>query len=832
MKGLGKKFLALTLALVLLLVGNVSVFASNANNTVLIQKQETVEGYTQITTDGNNTKVTATYNLRVKREDDEFNMYKLTNLVWEKTSDGVDYVRISWVPEVQSFINSNEPFNSATFLSADTTIKKIYETPLNLGEAEDTTDTGVYEAGSKVNETYVIELLKAIRKDETTMNALKANYVIGYHGNPYDGNTSVLPSAENSSYEEEGSMPGEIGQAKVTPSMHEQEFLLAYTISDMPIGLCFIDVTSGPRVYQPVLVDLMPVQVGPTGNWYVKNTQEYSLKYEDARIEKKINDADYDIVREGEIVNFNITVDVPLYHKGEDSNYIYTLLNVYDDMAQGYTLIPTSINITYKDADGNDFDATEAFTHTNNKVTATDADTTYTAFMVENAYVYYATTDGKDVFYGIETGTSGELEFWANINGEMVSLGTYRETVSNLYGTLITNYNNKVVNEEDRLGYVNADIAKREHVQSILAVRFDYTKLMDTLTVSDAPFVPDSITISYDAKINDNSFVGNDENTNDAFLYYTGDSAGNRHISQDTVKAWTYALNIVKVNGNDTSEYLAGAKFDLYRLDATYCGGEAATAVPSTGDYMNYSFYRDADGNAYDASRANWEALIGKAVYNYYASDDSVLDLEATVSTKKSAMIDATADYKKLDQFAAKFGALTAENQEIFNEYILTQVNAMKYQYLPVEVNECEVHPGKVHYHVQAYTLFWQDIESVADAEGISVTGLDTNTYILVETVAPEGYHQLDNGLQFVINEYNEDRADAAGGYKGFVDDNDTDIVDGIYQITVENFEGLVLPSTGGTGTLLFTIIGIMLMLSALVVIITKNRKEQSIGLY
>ena len=829
MKGMGKKFLALTLALMLLLVGNVSVFASNANNTVLIQKQETVTGYTQIAT-GSDAKVTAAYNLRVKRADDEFYMYKLTNLEWNTTSDGVDYVRITWVPEVQAFIDNHAPFNTQTFLSADGTTKNVYATPLNLGEAEDTTDAGVYVVDSKVNETYVIELLKAIRKDETTMAALKANYVIGYHGNPYDGSVLSNPEEGNSTYEAEDPSASKIGKATVTANMQGEDFLLAYTISDMPIGLCFIDVTSGPRVYQPVLVDLMPVQVGPTGNWYVKNTQEYSLKYEDARIEKKINDADYDIVREGEIVNFNITVDVPLYHKGEDSNYIYTLLNVYDDMAQGYTLIPTSINVTYKDADNVEYDTTETFTHTN-MVTVKDADSTYTAYLAEKAYVYYATTDGKDVFYGIETTTPGTLDFWANIDGEMVSLGSYVETANNLYGTLITNYNNKVVNAEDKLSYVNRDIAKREEMQSILAVRFNYTKLMDTLKVSEAPFVPDSITINYDAKINDHSFVGTDENTNDAFLYYTGDSAGNRHISQDTVKAWTYALNIVKVNGNDTSEYLAGAKFDLYRLDATYCGGQTATSVPASADYVKYNFYMDADGNTYDDSRANWEALIGKAVYNYYASDDTVSDLAATVSAKNTAMIEATADYSKLDQFAAKFGALTAENQAIFNEYILTQVNGMKYQYLPVEVDSCG-NCSEKHYHVQAYTIFWQDIESVADAAGVSVTGLDTNTYILVETVAPEGYHELDNGLQFVVNEYDAMQADAAGGYKGFVDDNDADIADGIYKITVENFEGLVLPSTGGTGTLLFTIIGIMLMLGAIVVIVTKNRKEQSIGLY
>ena len=281
--------------------------------------------------------------------------------------------------------------------------------------------------------------------------------------------------------------------------------------------------------------------------------------------------------------------------------------------------------------------------------------------------------------------------------------------------------------------------------------------------------------------------------------------------------------------------YLDGAIFDLYRLDATYCGGTSATAEPTVDDYATYSFLYDADGKDYANSRTAWvDELLNKAVNNYYASD-TTLDAAAkntAITDAMSAINTATGDYSTLDNHANKYGAFTSY-QDIFNEYVLPKVSGMTYQYVPVKVSNC-ANCGTEHYHVQAYAVFWNDITSTNTAEGVTVTGLDPNTYLLVETKAPTGYHELSTALQFEIKEYDSAKANESGSisYKGFIDDEGNDVNDGIYDIVVQNFTGLVLPSTGGMGTLLFTIIGIMIMAGAMVVIIVKSRKRQNAGIY
>lgn len=861
MKGLMRRVFTLLLAVSLICGTCITALASGNGNTTLIKKTETVQGYTQVSSDS-----TAAFSLKVKRTDDEFNMYQLTKVTWETAASGVTNVKITWVDEVQAFIDSTPEFADAEFTSAKGGTKKIYATPENLGEAEDTTSAGVYTADSKVNETYVIELLKAIRKNDTLMNTLKTKYKVGYHGDPYDSmNNPSTPNDGNSTYVAADLGNGEPGKANVTANYKNSDFQYSYSVDKMPVGLCFVDVTSGVRTYQPVLLDLMPVQVGPMGNWYVKNTQEYSLKYEDAGIKKKINGYSYDIVRDGEIVTFEIEVEVPMYQKKSDNNYEFSLFNVYDEMTQGFTLLPSSTVLTIYDANNKQYTPTASITkNANGSVTVSDSMTSvYEATLADNAYVYYSTTDDRNIFYGTPM-NGGTTQFWGEINGELVSLGNYTEGTS-AYSTIISAYNNKPGAEQ--LTYTGANIAKRDYTKSIIFAKFDYTKLMDTITVESNAFKPDHIKITYDALVNDKSYVGEDKNLNDVYLKYIGDSAGNQYISQDEVKAWTYAANIVKVDGDtykttqatdskgdplfeadgvtpiyEDPTYLPGAVFDLYRLDAIYCGGASATQIPTQAEYATYNFFEDSDGiESYLDSRKAWigdsadnysKGLLYKAVCNYYNANDSLSESEKStnIANKISSIDTATGDYQTLDNFTNKYGAYSS-NEDIFKSYVLPKITGVTYQYLPVKVDSCRDCPTE-HYHVHAYAVFHNGITSTATADGITVTGLDPNTYLLVETNAPSGYHELSSALKFEINQYNSDEASAAGdSYKGFIDDERNNVTDGIYDIVVQNFKGLVLPSTGGIGTMIFTVIGILIMTGVIVIILVKSKKRKNEGM-
>lgn len=81
--------------------------------------------------------------------------------------------------------------------------------------------------------------------------------------------------------------------------------------------------------------------------------------------------------------------------------------------------------------------------------------------------------------------------------------------------------------------------------------------------------------------------------------------------------------------------------------------------------------------------------------------------------------------------------------------------------------------------------------------------------YYLVETQAPSGYNILNNAEK--VNFTDADVAATAG----------------IYTVQVPNKSGIQLPITGGTGTVIFAIIGITLMVGAVVLFVVSRKKEK-----
>lgn len=81
--------------------------------------------------------------------------------------------------------------------------------------------------------------------------------------------------------------------------------------------------------------------------------------------------------------------------------------------------------------------------------------------------------------------------------------------------------------------------------------------------------------------------------------------------------------------------------------------------------------------------------------------------------------------------------------------------------------------------------------------------------YYLVETQAPSGYNILDNAVQVNFT------------------DTEVGATAGVYTVKVSNSSGIQLPITGGTGTVIFTIIGIALMVGAVVLFVVSRKKAK-----
>lgn len=102
--------------------------------------------------------------------------------------------------------------------------------------------------------------------------------------------------------------------------------------------------------------------------------------------------------------------------------------------------------------------------------------------------------------------------------------------------------------------------------------------------------------------------------------------------------------------------------------------------------------------------------------------------------------------------------------------------------------------------------------------------GLSSGTYILREEKAPTGYTVLANPITIEIT------ADAKTGElkSATVDGENATISDGTVMFDVENHKGFSLPNTGGMGTYVFTIGGLVIMIGAAALLIASKKKRNA----
>lgn len=101
----------------------------------------------------------------------------------------------------------------------------------------------------------------------------------------------------------------------------------------------------------------------------------------------------------------------------------------------------------------------------------------------------------------------------------------------------------------------------------------------------------------------------------------------------------------------------------------------------------------------------------------------------------------------------------------------------------------------------------------INNGEG-SIFGIDEGEYHLKEIQPPAGYTLPDGAFEVVI-----DRNDTSGAL-----DTNTNI----YSMTIPNSKMFALPETGGTGTVIFTVVGVSLMCLAVLAFYILRKKEMN----
>lgn len=134
----------------------------------------------------------------------------------------------------------------------------------------------------------------------------------------------------------------------------------------------------------------------------------------------------------------------------------------------------------------------------------------------------------------------------------------------------------------------------------------------------------------------------------------------------------------------------------------------------------------------------------------------------------------------------------------------------------------------------------WNEITAVKNTEGnvFSFSGLDDGRYRLTETKTPAGYNSIDPIYFTVTAEHDiiSDSPSLTSLSANQTDENGTNLMtgtiatfaatlsEGSLSSNIVNNTGSTLPSTGGIGTTIFYVIGILLISCAVVLLVTRKK--------
>lgn len=111
------------------------------------------------------------------------------------------------------------------------------------------------------------------------------------------------------------------------------------------------------------------------------------------------------------------------------------------------------------------------------------------------------------------------------------------------------------------------------------------------------------------------------------------------------------------------------------------------------------------------------------------------------------------------------------------------------------------------------------DGTTLGGSMNLKLNGLAAGDYWLVETKAPDGYSGITAPIKITIIKSN----DTDEGKWTIKKDN---VVEGDKIIDIENSAGTILPGTGGMGTILFTVVGVALILVVAASFVISRRKR------
>lgn len=313
----------------------------------------------------------------------------------------------------------------------------------------------------------------------------------------------------------------------------------------------------------------------------------------------------------------------------------------------------------------------------------------------------------------------------------------------------------------------------------------------DTITYTlntDVPVYPENATAK-GYKIGDNLPEGVTLNTNSITVY------GVNGTTETQLTAGTaYTLNdsaATTEKGKDidfllTFTYEQIRTYEGIKVTYTATVNKDVTLGTAGGEANKNTAYLDYNNNPYDA--ASWQEKSAEQTFYSFGIQVTKLD------EKNEALAGAEFTLSK-DGEELKF-----EKDAANDRYYLSDAKAADTK---LEVGEDDEQEGILNIH-----------------------GLVPGEYVLTETKAPDGYVKLQKPITIIIKEATE----TEGAVSVPVEDTNSATTtetdeSGIVKLEVKNVKGFTLPVTGGAGTMLFSIIGVLMMGGGVLLLLAIARK-------
>ncbi|SFH52964.1 LPXTG-motif cell wall anchor domain-containing protein [Pseudobutyrivibrio sp. OR37] len=469
---------------------------------------------------------------------DTLSMYKIAEMPWNDSENTLN--KIAWVPEVQEWISTSGYSKSAA-------------TPYDLanGKASSSTISAFYKDMLQNKGGVIVD-------SEGNATGLLQDLVVNNSPSQYNSMADVYVDAEGA----------EVASSADGATRYAVKF------DNINYGIYAILAKAGSSSYAVTVAAVYPQQSGPQGNFFVQDMFTVYIKEVEPTIDKYINDAKEDIAEinnTDDPIEFRIDFQLPEYKdrltSGEGSGY---QLYFEDIMANGFTLL-----------EGGDHDLKLYYLYEDEGEMKPEL-ITQNGIPTSSPYKFTASpVSGSN---GLTMDKAGDQIDYTNIitkNSDLV--GNYYNRREN-----VRIFNDFIVeNQEDGSLKIRIDFdepalrawkynLKTTEQREPLGFRLVYYAYLDA-----------------DAKINTNA------NSNIAYVYYEKDSSGGSMTEMhDAVYAYTYGLNIIKIDGSASERaYLAGAQFKLYKEVLGNLSPEEIEVIEA--DHENY-YVLPGEGDASD----------------------------------------------------------------------------------------------------------------------------------------------------------------------------------------------------------------------------------------